>query len=103
MRIISISPTERTQKHFNPVHLTEAVRSIKEDGYVILQDCVERQHVEVLCEKMLADTETILARDDIPFNFNVGNIQQDPPPFPPYLFEDVLLNPFVIAITRSIL
>jgi hypothetical protein len=51
----------------------------------------------------MADTSTILARDDIPFNFNVGNIQQDPPPFPPYLFEDVLLNPFVVAITRSIL
>jgi hypothetical protein len=52
---------------------------------------------------MLSDLDQILARPDAPFNFNTGNVQQDPPPFPPYLFRDVLLNPLVIAVTRAIL
>ena len=33
----------------------------------------------------------------------VGNVQQDPPPFPPYLFRDVLLNDMVIAVTTAVL
>jgi len=103
MNILSISPTEKANKRLNPEHLAEAVSLVQQDGYIILQDCVERTHAELLCEKMLSDTEVILKRDDVPFNFNAGNIQQDPPPFPPYLFDDVLLNPFVIAITQSIL
>jgi ectoine hydroxylase-related dioxygenase (phytanoyl-CoA dioxygenase family) len=52
---------------------------------------------------MLSDLDQILARPNAPFNFNIGNVQQDPPPFPPYLFRDVLLNPLVIAVTRAIL
>src|SRR5438552_18643300 len=52
---------------------------------------------------MIADLPQILGRADAPFNFNRGNVQHDPPPFPPYLFRDVLLNDRVIAVTKAIL
>ena len=52
---------------------------------------------------MLADVAAILALDDVPYQFNDGHLQQDPPPFPPYLFRDVLLNDLVVEITRFIL
>jgi ectoine hydroxylase-related dioxygenase (phytanoyl-CoA dioxygenase family) len=39
----------------------------------------------------------------VPFNFNKGNLQQDPPPFPPYLFREVLVNEIVISLTRAVL
>src|SRR5205085_5414804 len=45
----------------------------------------------------------ILKREDAPYNFNTGNLQQDPPPLPPYLFRDVLLNEQVIAVTKAML
>ncbi|WP_309718708.1 hypothetical protein [Armatimonas sp.] len=62
------------------------------DGFVVLEDVLDPAHCEVLCEKMLADVDAILKRPDVPFNFNKGNIQQAPPPFAPYLFEDILFK-----------
>jgi hypothetical protein len=52
---------------------------------------------------MLADIDAVRARTDAPYNWNVGNLQQDPPPFPPYLFADILLNPYAIAVTSAVL
>ena len=80
-----------------------AVYSLQTDGFVVLKDVIDTAHLDVLRDKMLADLDTILQRPDAPFNFNTGNVQQDPPPFPPYLFRDVLVNDIVIAVTKSIL
>ena len=52
---------------------------------------------------MLADLPALLTRRDAPFNFNTGNIQQEPPPFPPYLSRDILLNEQAIAVTKALL
>lgn len=103
MNTFSISADEKADQQFEPERFKQAIRALQEDGYVILENCVAHEHVETLRAKILADTATILARDDVPFNFNVGNIQQDPPPSPPYLYKDILLNPFVIAITQTVL
>jgi ectoine hydroxylase-related dioxygenase (phytanoyl-CoA dioxygenase family) len=103
MTAIDITLAERQTGRLDPAHLVKATRAMKEDGYVILNEAVEREHADILCKKMLEDVQTILSRDDVPFNFNTGNVQQDPPPFPPYLFKDVLLNDLVIAVSQTIL
>lgn len=103
MATIDITQSERESGILTPEHFSTAVQAVKIDGYIILKDAVEREHVDLICNRMLADTAEILARTDIPFNFNRANIQQDPPPFPPYLFRDVLVNDLVISITRAIL
>jgi hypothetical protein len=64
MNILSLTPTERARKQLDAEHLTAAVHAVQQDGYVILQDCVDRAHAELLCEKMLLDTRTIW-RDDV--------------------------------------
>jgi phytanoyl-CoA dioxygenase PhyH len=86
-----------------PEQLAAAVAAIRRDGFVVLEDVIDVGHVAVLREKMLADLPLILAREDAPFNWHTGNVQHDPPPLPPYLFRDVLLNDQVIAVTKAIL
>ena len=38
-----------------------------------------------------------------PHNFVWGNVQQEPPPFPPYVFRDVMANPWVVQVSRALL
>jgi hypothetical protein len=103
MSSMQITSQEIQAGKINAEHLREAVHSLQAEGYVILDQLVLPQHMAILRDKMLEDVAQILQRDDVPFNFNRGNIQQDPPPFPPYLFKDVLLNDIVIDVTRSVL
>jgi len=86
-----------------PQEIEIAKRAIEEDGFVVLEDVVDLEHIRILRDKMLEDLPKVLARTDAPFNFNRSNVQQDPPPDMGYLFKDVLLNDRVIAVTESIL
>jgi hypothetical protein len=101
MITIPVTATERAEGQLTTAHLDKAVQTLRADGIVVLEDVVDLQHIETLQERMLEDLPRILARPDAPFNFNTGNVQQDPPPFPPYLFRDVLVNDLVIAVTRA--
>lgn len=103
--MIEIGPEqlERDRGRWEREKLALAARALRDDGIVVLRDIVDVGHLAALRERMLADLETILARADVPFNFNRGNVQQDPPPFHPYLFEDVLLNDLAIQVTNEAL
>lgn len=103
MNEITLSAAERAAGRFDPKTLDRARRAILDDGYVVLLDVADVRHLEAIGSRMLEDVERVLARSDIPFNFNRGNLQQDPPPFEPFLFKDVLLNEWVISVTHSIL
>ena len=83
--------------------LKMALHALRRDGFVVLHNAISLAHIESLRQRMLADVTAILALDDVPFQFNDGHLQQDPPPFPPYLFRDVLVNDFVVGITRAAL
>src|SRR6266542_18936 len=84
-----------------PEESAAAVAVLRRDGFVVLEGVIDVAHVAVLRERVLADLPQILAREDAPFNWHTGNVQQEPPPFPPYLFRDVLLNDRVIAVTKA--
>lgn len=101
MNAIRFTPDERLAPPSDKIDA--AARMVREDGYVVLEDVVDPDHVAVLRDKMLADLPTILARPDTPFNFNAINVQQDPPPFPPYLFRDVWCNEVAIALSEAVL
>jgi hypothetical protein len=83
--------------------LAKAIQAVREDGVVVLTDAVDMEHIETLKERWLADTELLLKREDKPFNWVSGNLQQNPPPFEPYLFRDILVNDAVIAVSLGIL
>lgn len=103
MKAFEVTASEIQNHRLTPEHLEYATRAVREDGYVILLKLLDPAIVKILADKMIEDVEEILARKDAPFNWNRGNVQQDPPPIPPYLFRDVMANDIVISVTKSIL
>ncbi len=103
MRTIYATQAEMRNGSLSSENREAAVQAILEDGFVVLNGVVDTAHLDVLHERMLADVGLLLKRDDAPFNWNVGNVQQNPPPFPPYLFRDILLNDLVIEVTAALL
>jgi len=103
MIALDFTPDELRSGQMSPAKLETATNALKHDGYVVLNGVIDPAHLDSLRERMLDDLQKILKRDDTPFNFNAGNVQQDPPPMHPYLFRDVLLNDLVIAVTQATL
>ena len=103
MQTIEISADEIERGEITPQHRDAAVQAIETDGFVVLKDVVDLARIEFLGDKMREDVAAFLNRPNAPFNFNTGNIQQDPPPFPPYLFKDILLNDMASAVTSALL
>ena len=103
MITIDLTPEDRTAGQLLGNNLRIALDALRTDGLVLLNDVVDPAHLDVLHERMVDDLDAFRARPDAPYNWNTGNLQQDPPPFPPYLFADVLLNPYVISVTSSVL
>jgi hypothetical protein len=103
--MITIEPTEQEWATgvLSQEHRRTAADALRTDGLVVLAEVVDPDHLDLLHERMITDLAALRARPDTPYNWNTGNLQQDPPPFPPYLFADVLLNPFVIAVTSALL
>jgi hypothetical protein len=100
---IDVGESDRAAGGLAPEKLQAAMEALRTDGLVVLADVVDLEHLDVLHERLISDLALLRARPDAPYNWTAGNIQQDPPPFEPYLFEDVLLNPQVIAVTSAIL
>lgn len=85
-------------------HLEKAVRSLHEDGLVVISNLVPHADLDHLNEKMVKDARTLQARGkDMPYNYNVGNIQQDAPPITKYFYESIFLNPIAAQITTAML
>ena len=103
MIMIDVSEDARAAERLAGEELRAAVDALRSDGFVVLNDIVDPAHLDILHERMISDLDALQARPDAPYNWNSGNLQQDPPPFPPYLFGDILLNPFVISVTAAVL
>ena len=103
MITIDVPDDDRAAGRLSGDSLRAAVDAVRSDGFVVLNDVVDPAHLDILHERMIDDLDALRARPDAPYNWNAGNLQQDPPPFPPYLFSDVLQNPFVISVTSAVL
>lgn len=60
-------------------NLEIAIRALARDGLVVVEDMVDHAVLDRLNKKMVQDAYELQARKDSPFNYNKGNIQQDPP------------------------
>jgi hypothetical protein len=103
MVTIAVSSDEISAGSLTAANRAAAVSAVSRDGFVVLEGVVSRESIDALRERMLADVEAFRTRKDAPINWNAGNLQQGPPPFPPFLFRDVLVNDLVIDVTRAIL
>jgi hypothetical protein len=103
MITLELTSKEREDSALSATTLDCAEKAIREDGFVVLRDVVSHEHLDALWDKMLEDIATILALPEPPHQFVYGNVQQDPPPLPPYIFQDVIENPWVNQISRRVL
>ncbi|KAF4185849.1 hypothetical protein CNMCM7927_006274 [Aspergillus lentulus] len=88
----------------SPQNMEIAIRSLYHDGLVVVENAVPHAVLDRLNEKMVQDAYTLQSRkDNSPYNYNRGNIQQDPPPVKDYFDPDIFLNPFAMQITNTAL
>jgi ectoine hydroxylase-related dioxygenase (phytanoyl-CoA dioxygenase family) len=83
--------------------LALALAALHEHGYVVIEDAVPAADVAALRERLLADLPRFVAREDAPYNWNRGNIQQAPPRDADALFPSILFNPFACSVSRALL
>lgn len=101
---IDISPAEGTAGQMAEEKVIQAVEAVLQDGYVILNGVVAHDHLDLLKEKMDRDSQTLIdagkwgGAGQVP-----GHLQQGAPPFAPYVFQDVVANPFAIQVTHALL
>ena len=103
---IALSAAERAAERLSGVHAQRAIAAVRETGVVVLEDAVDEAALDALHERLLTDTHALVAArdrgDSIP-GWKRGHLHQKPPHHPPYIFRDVVANPFVIQVTHGVL
>ncbi|KAF2793199.1 phytanoyl-CoA dioxygenase family protein [Melanomma pulvis-pyrius CBS 109.77] len=102
---LSIQPSSAEIKkgQLSQRNLEIAIRAIQRDGLVVIEDLVPHEILDKLNTKMVKDAYELQGRKDSPFNYNKGNIQQDPPLTGEWFSEEIFLNPIVTQITSTTL
>lgn len=101
---ITLTPQERKSGRLSPANVEQAVEAIRTIGFVVLEDVVSHAHLDMLRERMDEDSQKLIERDQWGGAGRVqGHLQQGPPPFAPFIFPDIVANPFVIQVTRELL
>ena len=69
-----------------------AIRALFRDGLVVVENMVDHAVLDRLNRKMVEDAYELQARKDSPFNYNKGNIQQDPPMTKEWFSKDIYVS-----------
>ncbi|MYC74814.1 phytanoyl-CoA dioxygenase family protein [Candidatus Poribacteria bacterium] len=101
---ITVQPEELAAGELTDAHVAQAVKAIRVNGYVILENVVNHEHLDILRERMDADSQILINAEKWGGAGRlVGHLQQGPPPFAPYIFRDVVANPYVVQVTKELL
>jgi ectoine hydroxylase-related dioxygenase (phytanoyl-CoA dioxygenase family) len=101
---INISQQEKDDHKLSHANYRQAVQAILDDGYVVLNNAIAHESLDRLYEKMYADTQVLLQRGSIGGAGSVpGHLQQAPPPMSPWVFPDIVANPFAIQVIQGVL
>lgn len=101
---ITITPAELAAERMSDEQLAQAVQALRQEGYVILADVIAHDHLDMVRERMTADSQILLnAQKWGGAGQIVGHLQQGPPPFMPYVFRDIVSNPFAIQVSTALL
>ncbi|PVH89095.1 phytanoyl-CoA dioxygenase family protein [Cadophora sp. DSE1049] len=103
-KVVQVSPEERSAGALTWKNLEIANRALHHDGLVVLENAIPTAQLDRLNEKMVQDALTLQsAGDDMPYNYNKGNIQQDPPLATSHFSPSIFLNPLATQVTSSVL
>lgn len=87
------SEAEVRNKCLAPRNLELAVRHLHADGLVVVENVVPHEDLDALNEKMVKDARYLQSLGDKgPFNYNQGNLQQDPPPVAEYFYKSIFAS-----------
>ncbi|CAE6461781.1 unnamed protein product [Rhizoctonia solani] len=103
LRSLTPSASERAEGRFGPANLLLALETLHQDGILAIEGVVNEKHLDALNARMVPDAYALRDMKDGPYNYNRGNVQQDPPPEPSLFFPDVFLNPFAIQVSNAAL
>ncbi|TVY29665.1 Kanamycin B dioxygenase [Lachnellula hyalina] len=103
-KAVIVTPEERSSGILSWRSLELATRALHHDGIVALENAIPHDKLDFLNEKMVADALFLQsAGDSMPFNYNKGNIQQNPPLVKRYFDPNIFLNPLATQTTSSLL
>ncbi|KAK1639940.1 phytanoyl-CoA dioxygenase [Colletotrichum phormii] len=98
------SQSELLNARLSPRNLELAVRHLHRDGLVVVADVIPHADLDALNAKMVQDALYLQSLGDKgPFNYNFGNLQQDPPPVAEYFYKSIFTNAIATQITSSLL
>lgn len=101
---ITVQPKELAAGELSEAHVKQAVEAIRVDGYVILENIINHEHLDILRERMDADSQILIKAAKWGGAGQLkGHLQQGPPPFAPYIFRDIVANPYVVQVTKALL
>ena len=102
--VITVKPNELSDGRLTDKHVKQAVEAIRVDGYVVLENIVKHKNLDILRERMDADSQKLIKAEKWGgAGMLIGHLQQGPPPFAPYIFKDIVANPYVIQVTKELL
>ena len=102
--VITVQPQELASEKLTDAHVDKAVEALRVDGYVVLENIIDHEHLDILRERMDADSQILIDAGKWGGAGRLkGHLQQGPPPFAPYIFRDVVANPYVIQVTKELL
>ena len=102
--VITVQPQELASEKLTDVHVEQAVEALRVDGYVVLENIISHDHLDVLRERMDADAQILIKAEKWGGAGGLkGHLQQGPPPFAPYIFRDVVANPYIVQVTKVLL
>ena len=102
--VITVQPKELATGKLTDTHVARAVKAIRVDGYVILENVVSHEHLDILRKRMDADSQILINAEKWGGAGRLkGHLQQGPPLFAPYIFRDIVANPYVIQVTKELL
>lgn len=102
--VISLTKKETESRRMSPRRLKQAVEAIRRDGYVVIENAVPHEPLDMLREKMDQDSRVLIDREQWGGAGQLkGHLQQGPPPFAPFVFREIVANPFVIQVNTTLL
>lgn len=91
--VVRPSPSEVKNAALDARNLEIAVRHIHRDGLVVIEDVVPHEEIDKLNTKMVEDALALQALGEAgPFNYNLGNLQQDAPPVAEYFYPSIFTS-----------
>jgi ectoine hydroxylase-related dioxygenase (phytanoyl-CoA dioxygenase family) len=99
MLVITPTASERKEARLLPVHLDAAVRALRDDGFVVIENAVDTAHIDAVYAAMVEDINSVRRqKGEFPGFSNVPARRT-----PDLLFKDILMNPIAEQIMTALM